>query len=95
MLLPRTPATRWEAPPATPRAVIACEEVKKLVESRLEKDGAMARRIRDAELRCDPLRTHLTCAEKRREGATVVLAMTLFAIICNRICAVLVVRNDM
>lgn len=93
MLLPRTPATRWEAPPATPRAVIACEEVKRLAEYRREKDGAMARRIREAELRCGKLRTYPTRAEKRREVLRTLLAIILFAMICRRICAV--VHNDL
>ena len=57
MLLHQTPSSRWEVPPATPRAVIACEELKRLAEWRREKDGAMARRIREAELRYDQLRT--------------------------------------
>eukprot|EP00752_Nemacystus_decipiens_P006801 g6106.t1 len=46
-----TPSGRWEACPATPRAVMAREEIKKLSEERRERDSAMAKRVRQAELR--------------------------------------------
>lgn len=48
-----TSSGRWEVPPATPRMVIARDEVKRLVEGRRERDSAMARRVRQAELRYD------------------------------------------
>ncbi|CAM9184466.1 unnamed protein product [Ectocarpus sp. 4 AP-2014] len=46
-----TPTGRWEVCPATPRAVIAQQEIRRLSELREERDSAMAKKVRQAELR--------------------------------------------
>ncbi|CAM9826336.1 unnamed protein product [Ectocarpus fasciculatus] len=45
-----TPTGRWEVCPATPRAVIARQEIRRLSELREERDSAMAKKVRQAEL---------------------------------------------
>ncbi|CAM9113775.1 unnamed protein product [Ectocarpus sp. 13 AM-2016] len=45
-----TPTGRWEVCPATPRAVIARQQIRRLSELREERDSAMAKKVRQAEL---------------------------------------------
>lgn len=63
-----TPSGRWEACPATPRAVIAREEIKKLSEARRERDSAMEKRVRQAELRYPIRLSRLNHNKKTRSG---------------------------
>lgn len=49
--MPVATAARWGPSPATPRTIIANEEVKRLVEARRERDQVMARRVRRAQFR--------------------------------------------
>ncbi|CAM9262855.1 unnamed protein product [Scytosiphon promiscuus] len=44
------PSGRWEVCPPTPRAIIARGEIRRLADSRLERDSVMAERVRKAEL---------------------------------------------